>query len=68
VGVAGTAPYTGPLSAFRLVNSLLLGGCAGGPCAAVNCAYFSPVGKRTDLVVTELIMTDHAYLPFMRRR
>ena len=68
VGVAGTVPYAGPLSAFRLVNTLLLGGCAGGPCAAVNCAYFSPEGKRTDLVVTKLIMTDHAYLPFMRRR
>ena len=58
VGVAGTAPYAGPLSAGRLANTLLLGGCAGGPCAAVNCACFSPEGKRT----------DHVYLPFMRRR
>ena len=67
LGVAGTAPYAGQQSAFRLVNTLLLSGCAGGPCTAVNCAYFSPLGTRTDLVVTEFIMTDHVYLPAAAR-
>ena len=67
VGVEGSAPYLEPNSAFKLVNRLLRTGCNGSACSAVNCAYYSPDGTRTDIVVTEPIATEHVYLPVMTR-
>ena len=58
VGVEGSEPYREPNSAFRLVNRLLHTGCNGSDCSAVNCAYYSLAGKRTDIVVTEPIATN----------
>ena len=67
LGVEGSAPYAGEVSAGRLINRLLAEGCGGGACSAVNCTVYAPDGTHTDFVVTSPVMTDHLYLPQVSR-
>ena len=66
VGVQGSEPYIDETATGRLINRLLLTGCSGGPCSAVNCTYYGPDGVFT-VAVTGPIATDFLYIPFTQR-
>ena len=69
VGVEGSEPYAGEVSAGRLINRLLKEGCGtDGACTAVNCTVYAPDGTHTDFAVTSPVTTDYLYLPHVSRK
>jgi hypothetical protein len=68
LGVEGSEPYAGEVSAARLINRLLAEGCGGSACSAVNVAVYAPAGTHTDFAVTNPVVTENLYLPLVKQQ